>query len=595
MIRFLLGLVFSACIITSIAHAQTSISFTTGSAERDLRNALRGASLLYQGREEAVSDPQELLADARADYGRLIGVLYDRGYFGGVITISVDGREAAAIPPLAAPRRINRIAVRIEPGPSYSFSEARVAPLAPGTELPDEFGLGQPASTGVIAEAADAAVLGWRNVGYAKADIGDQRIVARHNENRIAANLTVDPGPKLRFGAVTVSGQKDVRTSRILTIAGLEEGRTYSPDEIEAAERRLRRTGTFRSVVVEESETIANGDELPMNIRVVEQTPRRFGFGAEYSTIEGARLSGFWLHRNLLGGAERFRVDGEVAGITGETGGIDYSIDLRYERPATPRADTDLFATLGFEALDEPDFTSDTTEFTLGFTRYATDELTVSYGIGYLYSDVTDDFGSETFNLVTLPLTATLDRRDNALNPKGGIFADVELTPFYGLSGTKSGGLLEMDTRGYKSFGEDERFTAAARIQFGSLVGPALLDSPPFYRFYSGGGGTVRGQDYQSLGVDLGSDSTGGRSFLGVSGELRAGVTDSIDVVGFFDWGYVGEEAIVDFSGNSHSGAGLGIRYNTGIGPIRLDVATPVSGDTDASDFYVYIGIGQAF
>ena len=72
-------------------------------------------------------------------------------------------------------------------------------------------------------------------------------------------------------------------------------------------------------------------------------------------------------------------------------------------------------------------------------------------------------------------------------------------------------------------------------------------------------------------------------------------MTDSIDVVGFFDWGYVGEEAIVDFSGNSHSGAGLGIRYNTGIGPIRLDVATPVSGDTDASDFYVYIGIGQAF
>jgi translocation and assembly module TamA len=137
--------------------------------------------------------------------------------------------------------------------------------------------------------------------------------------------------------------------------------------------------------------------------------------------------------------------------------------------------------------------------------------------------------------------------------------------------------------------------TAALRLQFGSLIGPSLTESPPFYRFYSGGGGTVRGQDYQSLAVDVGGDRTGGRSFVGISAEARMRFSETITVVGFYDWGFVAAESFVDGGGDSHSGAGLGLRYNTGIGPIRLDLATPVSGAADASDFYIYVGIGQAF
>ena len=72
-------------------------------------------------------------------------------------------------------------------------------------------------------------------------------------------------------------------------------------------------------------------------------------------------------------------------------------------------------------------------------------------------------------------------------------------------------------------------------------------------------------------------------------------MTENIEIVGFADWGYIGAEAFPDLSGNSHAGAGLGLRYNTGIGPIRLDVATPISGDTPASNLYIYLGIGQAF
>ena len=153
-----------------------------------------------------------------------------------------------------------------------------------------------------------------------------------------------------------------------------------------------------------------------------------------------------------------------------------------------------------------------------------------------------------------------------------------------------------LDARGYRTFGEARTTTAALRLQFGSIVGPELLGSPPIDRFYSGGGGTVRGQGYQSLAIDLGGgDRSGGASFAGLSAEARVALTEAISVVGFYDWGYIGANSFPDGTGGSHSGAGIGLRYDTGIGPIRLDIATPVSGGADSSKFYIYVGIGQAF
>jgi translocation and assembly module TamA len=578
----------------STAATATEISAVFSRSSEDLRNRLIASSLILQAERDGTTDTQELLAAARADYERLLAVLYDEGRFGSVISITVDGREAADIPPLESPEVIDTITLRIDMGPIYRFSQARIGPLAAQTELPEEFRRGATASTGAIRDAARAAIDGWRENGNALADIAAQQITARHDLNRVAANIAVAPGPVLSFGEVSIKGNTDVRTSRINTISGLTPGQRFDPVEIERAERRLRRTGSFRSVVISESDTAAPDGTLPMTIEVSEQTPRRFGFGAEYSTIDGVRLTGFWLHRNFLGGAERFRVDSEIAGIGGETGGIDYGVDLRYERPATPRADVDLFAELGFERLKEPDFQSRTGDFTLGFTRYAADDLVVTFGLGYLYSEVDDDFGKETYSLITLPLSATRERRDNLLDPTKGVFFKAEATPFYGLSGTQSGAQLKFDARGYRTFGETLPVTAALRLQLGSLMGPDLTESPPFYRFYSGGGGTVRGQDYQSLAVAVNGDRTGGRSFAGISGEARVRVTDAITLVGFYDWGFVAAESFTD-GGDTHAGAGLGIRYNTGIGPIRLDLATPVSGAADASDFYIYVGIGQAF
>lgn len=163
------------------------------------------------------------------------------------------------------------------------------------------------------------------------------------------------------------------------------------------------------------------------------------------------------------------------------------------------------------------------------------------------------------------------------------------------ISGADNGVRTFVDARGFKTFGSARPVTLALRGQFGSVFGPDLDVAPADFLFFSGGGDSVRGQEFQALGVPVGNQIAGGRSFVGLSSEVRVGVTDTIGVVGFVDVGYIGAEEIFDGTGVWHSGAGVGLRYNTGIGPIRFDVAVPTSGPESDENFQIYIGIGQSF
>lgn len=576
------------------AVALDKVDFQVPAADKDLEEGLRSASLVIAAQSEDVNDPQELLAAALADYGRLVGALYAEGRFGGVVNVLLDGREAAGIPPLNPPQRIGTITIRVTPGPQFLFSKAEIMPQAPGTELPAGFAVGQPARTPLIRDSVAVVVDGWRDVGRAKAAVTSQKVTARHAENALAVQVGITPGPEVRFGNLLLKGGDRVRPARLRKIAGLPVGEVYLPAKLVKVANRLRRTEVFKSVALTEAKTLGPGDTMDITATLDEQKPRRIGFGAELSSVEGLRLSGFWLHRNLLGGAERLRLEGEVAGIGGATGGEDYKFSARYGRPATPDADTDLYILGEIEQENEPDYSSKKGTLGFGFTRYQTDNLTLEAGLAYRFSEDTDANGTTQYNHITLPLGARYDSRDVALDATEGYFVDTNLTPFIGVAGSETGARLSFDARAYKAFGDDARVVLAARLQGGSIVGASLLGTPNDYRFYSGGGGTVRGQDYQSLGVDLGGGvKSGGRSFIGLSAEVRAKVWEKIGVVAFADFGVVGADSFPGSASDNHAGAGLGLRYLTPIGPIRLDVAAPIGGT--GSGVQVYVGIGQSF
>ena len=579
------------------AVALDRVALGVAGGDEDLTDAVRTASHLMALTKDA--EPQDVLAAARADYAAILSALYAKGHYSGVIAIRIDGREAANIPALEVPATVHRVEIAVDPGPPFRFGRVALGPRAPRTELPEGFRPGAVAESGVVTKAAEGAVSAWREVGHAKARLASEEVVADHVAARLDVALGLEPGPRLRFGALKIEGERRMREARIRKIAGLTQGETFSETELRRAETRLRRTGIFASANLVEDDAITAPDLLGITAQLVEQKPRRFSLGAEIASLDGVSLTGSWLHRNLMGGGERLLVEGAVTNIGSGESGVDYALGVSLDRPATLTPDTTAGLLLNYSHLDEVDYYADTVEFGLNFSHIFSDTLTGKAGLTYSYQDGRDPGGNFNFRNLSLPLGLIWDRRDDQTDATRGFYIDATLKPFLGFGTTGSGVRATMDARGYRSLGEAGRFVIAARAQAGGIWGPTLLGTPRDQLFFSGGGGTVRGQPYRSLGIavtrDFGPEFLiGGQFFAAGSLEVRAKVTERIGVVGFVDAGSVGLHGLFSGDAESHAGAGLGLRYDTGIGPIRLDVAAPISGST-GDGVQVYIGLGQAF
>ncbi len=193
------------------------------------------------------------------------------------------------------------------------------------------------------------------------------------------------------------------------------------------------------------------------------------------------------------------------------------------------------------------------------------------------------------------------DRRDNELDPTRGYFVSAELTPFYEFEYGNAAAQGTLEGRVYRSLDDDGRFVLAARAEIGSYAGPSDRESPPDKLFFAGGSGSIRGYAYRSIGVEATNDegetgTVGGRSLVEGSLEARFRVGQRFGGVTFVDAGYVSSSSTFAADGSdTRVGAGVGVRYFTGLGPLRLDVATPVTRRDDDDLVAVYIGIGQAF
>lgn len=165
------------------------------------------------------------------------------------------------------------------------------------------------------------------------------------------------------------------------------------------------------------------------------------------------------------------------------------------------------------------------------------------------------------------------------------------------ISGSNTLPYLRAQAQGtaYMPFGEKARTVLAGRVKVGSIIGGLIPEVPASRRFYSGGGGSVRGYAYQGIGPRL-SDNTpeGGLSLTEASFELRQKLTARWGVVAFIDAGSIVSDPTPSFKDLS-VGAGLGVRYDLGFGPIRADIAVPLNKRKGDPSFQVYLSIGQSF
>ena len=592
-----LGLFLAACMGYPLSATATELRFATPGAPKDLSDRFRKASHLAANAHSAEAQTQ--LAAALSDYRTLIQVAYDAGYFAPEISIKLDGHEAATIDLLTQPKAIYQIDITVAPGRKFTFGTARLSPMPRPSpenspEFPEDFAPGRPATTGTLQAAVAAGIKAWGQAGHPKAALGRQDISANARTAVLDARLTLAPGPRLRLGALRLDAQRShVRPSAVQRIAGFETGAIYHPDLVRQAASRLRRTGAFSSVTVKQLETPNSDGSLDFVAALADQPKRRVTAGVEFSSTEAASFSLGWMHRNLFGQAERLKLDLSLDGI-GDSD-LNTTFSLRLDQPAAFGPDESLFYVAKLQDLNEDHYRAKQGYGAIGLRRTINSYSLFEATIGLNKIDADDAFGTgREFTYLTGRLRGERDLRDVKTNPTSGYYLNGALTPFIGLKGGRNGVQMRLDGRSYHSLDHGKRLILAGRVQGGTVIGPELERVSPSLLFFSGGAGTVRGQQFQSLGIPVGSDVAGGRSFLAASAELRGRVRERLWLVGFYDVGLVGRKTFPSTNSKSHAGYGIGVRYDVaGIGPLRLDLAVP-SGD-GLRDLQVYIGIGQAF
>ncbi|MFP9138503.1 autotransporter assembly complex protein TamA [Devosia sp. XGJD_8] len=589
-----------------IADPQPYTVVITVNATGGVESAVRNASALVADQNEPASGAAGLLAKARGDYRRIVAALYNEGHYGGTVSIRVGGAEAANLAPdVNLPDPVD-VAIVVDPGPLFRFSSVNLVNQAAPTSDPFDyvepplsvgFGTGEIAKSSVILRAEQLALEAWRQQGHAKAVIVSRDVVADHATQLVDVTITVNPGAKAAFGAVTVSGTERMDPEFVRRQTGLTVGEEYDPDELALAQRRLDRLEVFRAARLEAAEAIGADGLLPYNLIVQELPGRRFGVGATYSTIDGLGLEAFHLWRNLFGQAERLRLDARVASIAWpiDTAQFDYFFGGTFTKPGMFTPDTDLIAAISAERTIYPTYTEISAGGRVGLTHMLSDQITLEGGTQFEINRFDDVFGTRDFKTVGLYGGAVLDFRDDSVDATSGWYGAVNVEPFYELNYGNAAARLTVEGRTYFGFGEDDPFVLAGRLKAGALVGPSLAEIPPDKLFFAGGGGSVRGYGFKSIGVDNGAGViTGGRYLLEASIEARAKVTEDIGVVGFVDGGYVAADVFPALT-DLRIGAGVGVRYYTGLGPLRLDVAVPLNKRAGDPDYALYVGIGQAF
>ena len=587
--------------IEAIDPVRYDATLDTGDADKDLKERLENAASLVNDEEQPVSGDLGVVIKAREDRERLIAVLYEEARYGGTVQISVAGTAIDSLPPhpTVDHSRPVPVTVRVDPGPVFGLGAVKMNGDA-ARKNPEDYDLelGEKAGSRLILKAGEQVVVDLKKEGRPLAKLTEREVTADHRTTTVDVTLGAVGGPVAPFGAVAVKGAKTVDPNFISRYSRLDKGGRYSPEQLKKASDRLRELGVFSSVTIREAEALAPDGSLPLTIEISEGKHRYFGVGAEFSSIDGAGLQGYWGHRNLFGQAESLRVEGKVSGIgaTTDVTTYDYSAGIIFTKPGFPVPESTFESRLEAKSESPDAYDAQTIIYSANLAYELNDTDKLKGGGEIAYTSTEDAFGKNQYLTLSLPVSFERDARDNKLDPTEGYYATLSAKPSYEtLEGTifsSFGGSIS----GYLGLGEENRVVLAGRLAAGTLIGGDDLESiPATRRFFAGGGGSVRGYAYREISPYNSEDeATGGRSYALGSFEVRLKVTENIGVVPFIDVGTVSTEITPDFS-DIRAGAGVGIRYATPFGPLRLDVALPLQRYDGGSQYGIYAGIGQAF
>ncbi len=445
-----------------------------------------------------------------------------------------------------------------------------------------------PARSGDVLAAEAAALAALQHAGYADAAVGERRIVVDHATGRVSADFHFTADSLVRLGGVRAEPDNVFRPGFIRSLRNWREGAVYAPENLQRLRRDLTSTGAVARAATRLAPADANGRrDVILELEPAKRNAYELGLG--YSTTEGGGVDAQWTRRNFTGRADALAVsttlgqklsNASVTWAVPDAAGLGHTLSLGV---AGAHEETEAFTRDGIALFASVD---------------ATPRIQVgrSYGVR-LALDTYDNLPNATVLSGFVDLRQ--DNTDFSLDPRWGSIFEIRAEPTLSVDGGATAFVrATAEARFYVSLGANQRLTLAARARTGwmeALIGDAD-DAPADRRFYAGGGGSVRGYPYNSiypLERDALGLTPGGQGLLEGSIEARWRFGEQLGAAAFVDGGNAFDTW--GAAGDLHYGVGVGLRYNLGFAPLRVDLAFPLDHEFTAADYALYISVGQAF
>lgn len=517
-----------------------------------------------------------------------------------------EGYLQAEVEPFAEGQNVFFRGVRVNAGPLFVYAARRIAYIGEAPDAATQAELetllaplddGAPARAQPVIETGDALVARLRNAGYPDAAADPVDALADAKAGTVELEFRLRPGRRASFGDLSVSGLGATRQEFIASLRPWKEGERVTPARMDEFRGRLAETGLFATTAVrlggaDDTDT-DGGARRDVLVEVTERKRRTIAVGASASTSNGYGLDAEWQLRNWSGWGDSLTVSGQLATLERRLGATYRLPHIgKYGRILSVNADLEDFETDAFDQTGA--------NISAALEEQVSPRVRGSLGVAFGFASIADQrtrtLGAGRRDVYILSGSATAEYvgvRD-ILDPANGLRARLAIEPGVTWGDTNIGFTrISGEASLYSSFGTDA-FVGAVRGRIGTIAG--ANGAPPDRLFFAGGGGSVRGYEYQALSPrdPVTNLPTGGRSLVETSAEIRYRATDTLGYVAFIDAGAAGDNAEPPIEA-MRLGAGLGVRYYTAFGPLRADIAVPLNKAEGDADFQIYISIGQAF
>lgn len=548
-----------------------------GPADEEVAGRIRAELTLDKRRDQGVPSIGVLEARLARDVARAKEVMAAYGYYDGAVSSNlVDGGASASV------------TLTIDQGPLYKIGRFDIVWQGGKPATPVlAFATGLPASGRNIVAAGERVIAKLKSDGYFDAAVVERRAVLDRPSGKVDVTLTLTAGGLVTVGGFDIEGAQEIPQPRIARLSTLEVGELLTPKRLKDAEDRLLETGIFNEA---RASAVGTAPARTVRLAVGERPMRTLSGAIKWSMQDGFAIEAAWEHRNIFGDAERLRT-----ALT--LGQQRQALEVSLRRYDTIFEGHTLLATLevAHEDVDGQIYEHAALIGTLETDIY--DKIVGRYGasVEFVRDEGLTDGGD--YALIGVRGEVSFDNSNDLLDPTEGYRVTLRALPYLGYNGDlRNFVILEALGSAYLPLDRQKEFVLAGRARLGSVLGERRDDIPLPKRFFAGGGGSIRGYSYKRAGpVNIDDEPVGGASVVELNAEARWRINEDFGAVAFVDGGGAFEGAMPGDGGDWYIGAGLGVRYYSPIGPVRLDVAMPINAREGEPGVQIYISIGQAF